>query len=233
MTNGFVAIGKSNDELRCEKGTMKLTILGKISITAGAAMMLAPGLAPCAAQTPPPAVPSIAANPILLPSDAPPPPMERMLAPPAVPTPGAAPVVSVPNTTPALSMALAVELAQAAVATCTAQGLRVGAAVSDAAGNLRVGLTGDGARPGRIFTASRKNVAVIAFGMPTSEIQAKLRADPALLAQVKPNMAVMPGGIPVMSGGKIIGALAVSGATSLQDEACANAALVGMQERLR
>jgi uncharacterized protein GlcG (DUF336 family) len=154
--------------------------------------------------------------------------MERMLAPQAPPAPG----VSTADTTPALPMALAVELAQAAVATCAAQGLRVGAAVSDAAGNLRVGVTGDGARPGRIFTASRKNAAVIAFGLPTSELQAKLRADPALLAAVKPNMAVMPGGLPIVSRGKTVGALAVSGAASLQDEACARTALAAMQSRL-
>ncbi len=200
-----------------------MTISKTILIAAAGAMLAVPG----AAQAPP------AVNPLLLPSDAPPPAMERMLAPPAPPAPGMAPGVIVADTTPALPMALAIELAQAAVATCTAQGLRVGAAVSDANGNLRVGLTGDGARPGRIFTASRKNASVIAFGLPTSEIQAKLRADPALLAKVLPNMAVMPGGIPIMAGGKIIGALAVSGATSLQDEACAQTALAGVQSRLR
>jgi uncharacterized protein GlcG (DUF336 family) len=175
-------------------------------------------------QTPPAPLPAVT-DPLLLPSDAPPPPMERMLAPPATPAPGQKPGVNPPDTTPALPMELAIDLARAAIAACTAQGLRVGAAVSDAAGNLRVGLTGDAARPGRIFTASRKNTAVIAYGIPTSEIQAKLRADPAAVAAVKPNMAVMPGGIPIISGGKIIGALAVSGATSLQDEDCARKAV--------
>lgn len=190
-------------------------------VAAAAAMLSVPGVA----QPAPPV-----ADPLLLPSDAPPPPMARMLAPPVAPVPGAVPAVA--DATPALPMPLAVDLAQAAIAACAAQGLRVGAAVSDAAGNLRVGLTGDGARPGRIFTASRKNASVIAFGLPTSEIQAKLRADPALLAEVKPNMAVMPGGIPIVSGGKIIGALAVSGAASLQDEACAKVALARLQSRL-
>ena len=208
-----------------------MTMHAKILIAAAGALLSAPGasqsLTP-ASTAPPPAV-----NPLMLPSDAPPPPMARMLALPVSPMPGAAPIINPPDAPPALPMALAADLAQAAVAACTAQGLRVGAAVSDAAGNLRVGLTGDGARPGRIFTASRKNVSVIAFGLATSEIQAKLRANPVLLAQVKPNMAVMAGGIPIMAGGKIVGALAVSGATGLQDDACAKAALVGMAARLR
>ena len=206
-----------------------MTMYGKILIAATGALLSVPG----AGQTPPAAAPQAAVDPLLLPSDAPPPPMARMLALPVPPVPGVAPSVTPPDATPALPMAVAAELALAAIAACTAQGLRVGAAVSDAAGNLRVGLTGDGARPGRIFTASRKNVSVIAFGLATSEIQAKLRADPALLARVKPNMAVMAGGIPIMAAGKIVGALAVSGATGLQDEACAKAAVASMQARLR
>lgn len=181
------------------------------------------------AQTTPPAV----VDPLLLPSDAPPPPMERMLAPPAPPAPGQQAGVGPADTTPALPMDVAIDLARAAIAACTAQGLRVGAAVSDSAGNLRVGLTGDAARAGRIFTASRKNASVIAYGMPTSEVQAKLRADAEARAAVKPNLAVMPGGIPIMVGGKMVGALAVSGATSLQDEACARTALAEIQPRLR
>lgn len=196
---------------------------GKIFMAATLAILSVPGHGQTAAAPP--------ADPLALPSDAPPPPLERMLAPQVMPPAGAAP--SAPDATPALPMALAVDLAEAAIAACAAQGLRVGAAVSDAAGNLRVGLTGDGARPGRIFTASRKNVGVIAFGLPTSDVQAKLRADPAMAAQLKPNMAVMPGGLPIMKDGKIIGSLAVSGAASLQDEACAKVALAGMASRLK
>ena len=190
------------------------------------------------AQVAPPAPPApptvpVPVDPLLLPSDSPPPPIARMLAPPAPPAPGQLPGVGVADTTPALPMTLAIDLAEAAIAACTAQGLRVGAAVSDAAGNLRVGITGDAARAGRIFTASRKNTAVIAYGLPTSEINARLRADPALVAAVKPNMAVMAGGIPVYSGGKIVAALAVSGATSAQDEDCARKAVEALRTRLK
>jgi uncharacterized protein GlcG (DUF336 family) len=159
--------------------------------------------------------------------------MERMLAPPAPPAPGQMPGVGPADTTPTLEMAVAIDLARTAIAICEAQGLRVGAAVSDSAGNLRVGLTGNSARAGRIFTASRKNAAVIAYGQPTSAIQAKLRADAEARAALPPHMAVMPGGVPIRIGDKIIGALAVSGATSLQDEDCANKALAQLGPRLR
>lgn len=185
------------------------------------------------AQPAPPAPPAPPRDPLLLPSDAPPPPIERMLAPPAPPAPGQMPGVGPADTTPTLDMAVAIDLARTAIAICEAQGLRVGAAVSDSAGNLRVGLTGNSARAGRIFTASRKNAAVIAFGLPTSAIQAKLRADTEARAALPPHMAVMPGGVPIKVGDKIVGALAVSGATSLQDEDCANKALVQLGPRLK
>lgn len=185
------------------------------------------------AQPAPPSPPAPPRDPLLLPSDAPPPPMERMLAPPAPPAPGQLPGVGPADTTPTLDMAVAIDLARIAIAICEAQGLRVGAAVSDSAGNLRVGLTGNSARAGRIFTASRKNAAVIAFGLPTSAIQAKLRADAEARAALPPHMAVMPGGVPIKVGDKIVGALAVSGATSLQDEDCANKALAQLGPRLK
>jgi len=185
------------------------------------------------AQPAPPAPPAPPRDPLLLPGDAPPPPMERMLAPPAPPAPGQMPGVGPADTTPTLDMAVAIDLARTAIAICEAQGLRVGAAVSDSAGNLRVGLTGNSARAGRIFTASRKNAAVIAYGLPTSAIQAKLRADAEARAALPPHMAVMPGGVPIRIGDKIVGALAVSGATSLQDEDCANKALAQLGPRLK
>ena len=195
---------------------------------AASAMLAATGAS--AQPVPPPAPPR---DPLLLPSDAPPPPMERMLAPPMPPAPGQVPGVAPADTTPALDMAVAIDLARTAIAICEAQGLRVGAAVSDSAGNLRVGLTGNSARAGRIFTASRKNAAVITYGKPTSAIQAMLRADPAARAALPAHMAVMPGGVPIIVGDKIIGALAVSGAASLQDEDCANKALAQLAPRLK
>jgi uncharacterized protein GlcG (DUF336 family) len=206
------------------KAMMALAVSTLLAATAASAQPAPPA---------PPAPPAAPRDPLLLPSDAPPPPMERMLAPPAPPAPGQLPGVGPADTTPALDMAIAIDLARTAIAICEAQGLRVGAAVSDSAGNLRVGLTGNSARAGRIFTASRKNAAVIAYGLPTSAIQAKLRADAEARAALPPHMAVMPGGVPIRIGDKIVGALAVSGATSLQDEDCANKALAQLRPRLK
>jgi len=123
--------------------------------------------------------------------------------------------------------------AQATLAQCARDGLEVGVAVSDAQGHLLLGLTMDGARPGRIYSASRKNAAAVAFGQPTSQIQARMQqGDSAAIAQLKPWMVVFPGAVPLIARGKIIGAVGASGATAQQDETCAAAGVAAVQGKL-
>lgn len=173
-----------------------------------------------------------AAYPISLPGDRPPPPMSMMLRPPSGrPTGRNGPP---PDTTPGPPLALALEAARAAVATCAADELRVGVAVMDSAGQIQVGLNADGAGPGHIFSAARKAVTAVAFGVPTSAVQDKLRAgDPAALALLKPNMVAMPGAVPLIVEGRVLGAIGASGGTGQQDEACAAAGAARIQDRLR
>jgi uncharacterized protein GlcG (DUF336 family) len=106
-------------------------------------------------------------------------------------------------------------------------------AVTDAAGFLQVGLTADGAAPGHIFSATRKDNAAAAFKAPTSVVQRRLRAnDDDALAMLKPNMAVFPGAVPLMAGERVLGAIGASGATGEQDEACAAAGAARIHSRL-
>jgi uncharacterized protein GlcG (DUF336 family) len=137
------------------------------------------------------------------------------------------------NTTPSPSLGLALEAAQAALDACLADGLKVGVAVTDAEGNLRVGLAADGTSAGRILFASRKALAAAAFRAPTSVFQDRLRAnDPVALATLKPNMAVYPGGVPLLADGRLLGAIAATGATGQQDEKCAAQGAAKIQARL-
>jgi uncharacterized protein GlcG (DUF336 family) len=182
---------------------------------------------PPAAGAAPGANPAPAPDPMRLPGDAPPPPMG------AVPRPAGAGGPP-PDTTPSPSLALALEAAQAALDACTADGLKVGVAVVDAAGQLHVGLIAEGARPGRIYTAVRKDLVALAFKTPTSEVQAKLAAgDPAAAALVKPNMMTVAGAVPLMAGDQLLGAIGVSGATSQQDEKCAAAGAAKIKAKLK
>ncbi len=135
------------------------------------------------------------------------------------------------------TLQLAIEAAQAAVSSCEAAGYRVGAAVVDSAGEARALLTADGADGSHVFVAVRKALVAIEFRMPSSQANAAVAADSALLARVKPNMFVEGGAIPLMAGGNLVGAIAVSGAGGAvigrQDEACASAGLARISARLK
>jgi uncharacterized protein GlcG (DUF336 family) len=129
-------------------------------------------------------------------------------------------------------VALALEAAQAAMASCEADGYHVAVAVTDSAGKLKAALAGDGVASNRVYMALRKDVTVVGFRLPTLALRTKIEADPSLLAQVKPNMALLPGGIPIMRGDLLIGAIAVSGATAHEEEKCARAGVQRIQARL-
>ena len=125
------------------------------------------------------------------------------------------------------SLKLATLMARAAVDACGRQGIRVGSAVIDTAGEARAMLTADGSDGSHVFVAMRKALAALAFAAPSSKVRALVDADPRQLAKVTPAMFVEGGAVPLFSRGKLIGALGVSGAAGLpigrQDEACAAA----------
>lgn len=134
--------------------------------------------------------------------------------------------------TPSPGSALALEAAQAAVESCAADGYVVAVAVTDAAGKLKAALAPDGTRPNGVFMALRKDATVVAFRMPTLALRQKIAADPSLMAQVKPNMSLLPGGIPIMKGDVLVGAISASGAAAYEEEKCARAGLQKIQSRL-
>ena len=136
------------------------------------------------------------------------------------------------DATPSPGYALALEAAQTAVATCLADGYSVAVAVTDSAGKLKVALAPDGTRNNGIYMALRKGVTVVGFRMTTLQVRARIEADPSLLSQVKPNMVLLPGGLPIMKGDMLLGAIAVSGAAAYEEEKCGQAGLQKIQSRL-
>lgn len=160
-------------------------------------------------------------DPTRLPGDHPPPPLAIMIRPmdPNGPPPPVGPDV------PGPSLEESLQLAQTAMQACAAKGYRMGASVIDSAGNIRVALTMPASGPGRAFTATQKALGALRLGMPTRVAQERLRSDEALRAKVTPEMAVFPGGVPIVRDGTIIGAMAVSGATAMEDDACVTGAL--------
>lgn len=131
-----------------------------------------------------------------------------------------------------LSFTLALQAAQTALNSCAAQGYKVAVAVTDSNGDLKAALSPDGVEPNRVYMALHKDVTVAAFKMSTLDLRKKIATDPSLMAQVKPNMALLPGGLPIMKNGQLVGAIAASGATADIEEDCGKAGIAKIQDQL-
>lgn len=130
------------------------------------------------------------------------------------------------STAPGPSLADATRMARAAIAACGKAGFRVGVAVVDSKGEARAMLTADGADGSHVFVGQRKAIVTLAFGgLPSSAASSMLQSDKSALARVSPPMFVEGGAVPLWRGGKLIGAIGVSGAAGMpighRDEVCA------------
>ena len=146
--------------------------------------------------------------------------------PPAPPPPAAKPF--------ALSVAL--EAAQAALASCQSAGAPAVVEVMDTAFNPKVILAADGSRPNLIEFARRKAYTVIKTGMSSAEFGASVgpqgRGAPPINGDA--NLITFGGGLPIKVGADLVAALSVSGPTGpAADEACAKAGLDRIKDRLK
>ncbi len=169
-----------------------------------------------------------AQSPGRLPGDNPPP-RWMLLKPPPVPAPGhPGPDMHDYAAGPTLTAALAV--AKAALAACTTEGHAVGVAVIDSSGAPRAALVADGALGGNVYTAVRKGLTALAFKEPTSQVSAQLQRHQIDPRRITADMIPWAGAVPLWRDGRVVGAVAVSGSKSTQDEACAR---VGQQVFMR
>ncbi len=131
-----------------------------------------------------------------------------------------------------VSMELARDLAQAAVDACRANGYQVAAIVVSRNGDPQAMLRDSMAPRYTMQIAREKAEAVILSGVASSEFR-RNRQDIRMEMNHVKGILVLEGGLPIRSGGSLLGALGVSGAPGGdKDEACAQAALNKLQERL-
>jgi uncharacterized protein GlcG (DUF336 family) len=139
-------------------------------------------------------------------------------------------------------MALALEAAQAAVAACAADGVKLATSVVDSAGVLRLLLTADGTSDDQIDISRKKAATAVALKAATSAVADKMEKDQAFKAKIEADKTLFPrpGGVPLMVGNDVVGAIGASGASRLngvpggmRDEACAKAGLEKIKARLR
>ncbi len=134
-----------------------------------------------------------------------------------------------------LSMALAQEIAQSAVAACAAKNFAVTATVVDRAGLVRAVLRADRAGPHTVEASKAKAYTSASARNATTAIMENAEKNPAArhLAAID-GFLLLGGGLPVRAGDEVIGAVGVGGAPGGHiDEECAKAALDAVAAKLK
>lgn len=134
-----------------------------------------------------------------------------------------------------MSLDLANQLAAATVASCTAGGYNVTAAVVDRAGQLRALHRADNAGPHTIGAAQAKAFTSASAKNNTLAMMEGAQKNPAAANLVHiPGFLLLGGGVPVKVGNEVIGAIGVGGAPGGHlDEQCAVAAIDKAKDLLK
>jgi uncharacterized protein GlcG (DUF336 family) len=116
-----------------------------------------------------------------------------------------------------ISLQRAQEVIQAAMAEANKRGWAMNVAIVDSGGNLVAFARMDGAQLGSIAVAQHKATAAARFRRPTRLFEEAVQKGIVAITTVDGVIAVR-GGIPLVEGGKIIGAIGCSGGAGSQDE---------------
>jgi uncharacterized protein GlcG (DUF336 family) len=130
---------------------------------------------------------------------------------------------------PTLSEVTSQRLIDTAAAEATALSVAVTIVTVDESGVLKELRRMDGAPLVSVQTAINKAYAAAAVGMPPDEFYAAIEPDGGAVASFasRPGLALIGGGIPVVAGGQVAGAIGVAGAmTAAEDRRIAEAAVV-------
>jgi uncharacterized protein GlcG (DUF336 family) len=136
-----------------------------------------------------------------------------------------------------IPVALAIEGAVAANATCLGNTYKTTALITDAAGVPIVVISNDGAAAITQRIAMSKVQAVLKYKMTSGEVAAKAAADPAFKAELAANPLIdtaRQGAVPLMAGGELVGVFAESGAPGGdKDEVCVRAGIAKIADRIK
>ena len=135
-----------------------------------------------------------------------------------------------------IPVAMAAEVATAAVEQCLKDGFRATATVVDGAGHVKVVIRGDGASPHTVDSSRRKAYTSLAVGGSTGDLDAFLRerSPSSFGLRFVEQMLPLPGGLAIRIGDEVIGAVGVGGAPGGdKDERCARVGIEKIQGRLK
>jgi uncharacterized protein GlcG (DUF336 family) len=125
-------------------------------------------------------------------------------------------------------------LMQKAIEEAKKIGLKISVCILDSSGRLKAFKSMDEAPQVSHETAVKKAKTAVGFGLPTGKTWHQfIKDDPILFhgAQQLPDFILLGGGSPVLSNGKLVGAIGVSGGHYEQDEKCVNAALDAFNQK--
>jgi uncharacterized protein GlcG (DUF336 family) len=121
-------------------------------------------------------------------------------------------------------------LIEAALAEAAAMSVAVTITVVDESGVLKELVRMEGAPLVSVRTAIDKAYAAAAIGMPGDDFYAAIESDGAAVAEfaTRPGLALIAGGLPILSGGRVAGGIGVAGAmTGAEDRRIAEVAVHG------
>jgi uncharacterized protein GlcG (DUF336 family) len=128
------------------------------------------------------------------------------------------------TTKKALNLAVAKELAAAAAAHARSNNWNVVIAILDDGANLLYLERMDGVQIGSIEVARRKAESAIKFKRPSKVFSDGIASGRTALVML-PGALAIEGGLPIVHGGEVLGAIGISGVTSEQDGMIAQAAV--------
>jgi uncharacterized protein GlcG (DUF336 family) len=133
-----------------------------------------------------------------------------------------------------ISLALANEVAAAALQFCSAKGWKVSVAVVDRAGQLKSQLRADGAGPHTLDSSRRKAYTSASLREGTSKLLEIVQKNPsAATLPMIDGLLILGGGLPIHAGDEVIGAIGIGGAPGGHlDDQCAEAGIAKIRDRL-
>lgn len=129
-----------------------------------------------------------------------------------------------PDYGPSVTVDQAKKIAAGVIGECTSNKWNVAVAVVDTGGHLVYFERMENTQTASMDIAIMKARAAATYRRPTRAfLDAINKSGPATMTL--PGVVASPGGVPIMVGGKVTGAVGVSGVTGDQDEQCAKAGL--------
>lgn len=114
-----------------------------------------------------------------------------------------------------IALNAAYEAASGALTQCRKDGLRVTVTVLDRNARTRVVLHDDGASPHTVENSLRKAFTALTFRQPSGEAGKRFTSNPANLGFLHlTNVTTLAGGLPILAGNEVVGAIGISGAPS-------------------